>query len=268
MSTLPLSSLTTSAVTTSAATATTQNPTTALLGQVSPALAKAHERLLAQSQTASASISQLGQYKATVSSLAGSAKELASVSGDTASAEVMSKVKRLVDAYNEALQQAKAGTEGRTGQAIAASRRALSSADSTRSQLTQLGLMRQPDGTLKLDTATLQKSLATNPAAAGSALSQLGKTLARRAESELADKGRLALAGTQSSAWAQGLTQQQGALVTAARKIAQGQASASSGASGPSADAAQVSASASPAASTSGSNWATRLALQRYGSAG
>lgn len=267
MSTLSLSSLNTlgaaasvSATKTQASTttsATGQHPTTALLGQVSPALAKAHERLLMQSQTASASISQLGQYKATVSSLASSANDLAGVNGDTASGEVLKKVERLVASFNEALKLAKAGTEGSAGQALAASRRALSSADGSRSQLTQLGLLRQPDGTLKLDASTLQKSLAAQPASAGSALAQLGKTLARRAESELADKGRLAQASTQSNAWAQGLTQQQGALVTAARKIAQGQASANSEAGA----AANVS---TASGGTPGSSWATRLALQRY----
>ncbi|MBI3382636.1 MAG: hypothetical protein HY019_11585 [Aquabacterium sp.] len=246
MSTLPLNTVTASSAqksSSSSSTSTAQSQASSALTKISPALAKAHERIVAQAQSESTSISQLGQYKAAISSLATAANALANGSSKTTAADTVKMAERFVSAFNAAIKQANSATAANgksqtdASRALTESKRTLSTSDASRSQLSKLGFTRQQDGTLTLDSSVLQKSLAANPDAAISTLSQLGKAMAKRAESELADKGRLNVASVRSGEKALALKQQQSALLDAATKISQAQTS---------------------------SSWTTQQALQKY----
>ena len=246
MSTLSVNTITAAPVQSNAAqsTTTTQSQASAALNKISPALAKAHERIVAQAQSESTSISQLGQYKAALSSLSTTANALGGISSKTGPSDAVKMVESFVSAFNNAIKQANAASNANgksqtdAARALVESKRTLSSTDSSRSQLNKLGLTRQQDGTLVLDSSALQKSLASAPDAAAATLSQLGKAIGKRADSELADKGRLNVASEKSSERALALKQQQSALLSAATSISQAQ--------------------------TSSASWTTKQALQKY----
>lgn len=225
-------------------TTVTQSQSTATLSKISPALAKAHERLAAQYQTESTSISQLGQYKAAVSSLSGAASTLAGVSAGSSLADIAKLADSYVSAFNAAIKQGNAGSGGSVGgqseasRAVTESRKSLTSSDSSRSQLSKLGFARQADGTLKLDVDALKKSLSTDLAGTTVTLSQMGKAIAKRADAELTDKGRLTTAKEKASNRALSLMQQQSSLLDAAAQLQQAQANTGS--------------------------WAARQAVQKY----
>jgi len=231
-----------------------EDPTTAALNKISPALGKAHGRVQSQLQSDSTSLSQLGKYKATVADLASAAQALSQLGSGTGSAADQAKVvERFVTAYNQAITASRPGTSSEASSTLASSRRALTnaSADTSRSQLAKLGLSRQADGTLKLDTAALNKALtagaSTGTAATGgtglSTLAQLGKAIGKRADNELASSSRLATATSLFSGKTTQLKQQQTRLLEAAT---------------------QMSSQANTSTGTNTSNWSTQQALRKY----
>jgi flagellar hook-associated protein 2 len=158
-----------------------------------------------------------------------------------------------VTAYNQAITASRPDTSSEASSTLASSRRALTnaSADTSRSQLAKLGLSRQADGTLKLDTAALNKALtagaSTGTAATGgtglSTLAQLGKAIGKRADNELASSSRLATATSLFSGKTTQLKQQQTRLLEAAT---------------------QMSSQANTSTGTNTSNWSTQQALRKY----
>lgn len=231
-----------------------EDPTTAALNKISPALGKAHGRVQSQLQSDSTSLSQLGKYKATVADLASAAQALSQLGSGTGSVADQAKVvERFVTAYNQAITASRPDTSSEASSTLASSRRALTnaSADTSRSQLAKLGLSRQADGTLKLDTAALNKALtagaSTGTAATGgtglSTLAQLGKAIGKRADNELASSSRLATATSLFSGKTTQLKQQQTRLLEAAT---------------------QMSSQANNSTGTNTSNWSTQQALRKY----
>lgn len=231
-----------------------EDPTTAALNKISPALGKAHGRVQSQLQSDSTSLSQLGKYKATVADLASAAQALSQLGSGTGSVADQAKVvERFVTAYNQAITASRPDTSSEASSTLASSRRALTnaSADTSRSQLAKLGLSRQADGTLKLDTAVLNKALtagaSTGTAATGgtglSTLAQLGKAIGKRADNELASSSRLATATSLFSGKTTQLKQQQTRLLEAAT---------------------QMSSQANTSTGTNTSNWSTQQALRKY----
>ena len=238
---------------TSTTAAAQEDTTTAALNKISPALGKAHGRVQSQLQSDSTSLSQLGKYKATVSDLSSAAQSLSQLGTGTASVADNAKVvERFVAAYNQAITASQPGTSSDASSTLAASRRALTNAntDTSRSQLAKLGLSRQANGTLKLDAAALNKALTASAtstsSSAGSALTtlaQLGKAIGKRADSELTSTGRLASATSLYSGKTSQLKQQQTRLLEAAT---------------------QMSSQASTGIGTGTGNWSTQQALRKY----
>lgn len=222
-----------------------ENPTTAALNKISPALGKAHERVRNQLQSDSTSLSQLGKYKATVADLASAAQAMSQLGGGTGSTADSAKVvERFVAAYNQAITASRPDTSSDASSTLASSRRTLTNAsDTSRSQLAKLGLSRQADGTLKLDTAALNKALAAGTNTALSTLAQLGKAIGKRADNELASSSRLATATSLFSDKASHLKQQQTRLLEVAT---------------------QLSARSSAGTSNNTGNWSTQQALRKY----
>lgn len=230
---------------TSTAAAAQEDPTTAALGKISPALGKAHGRVQAQLQSDSTSLSQLGKYKAAVADLASAAQAMSQLGSGTGSAADNTKVvERFVAAYNQAITASRPDASSEASSTLASSRRALTNAsDTSRSQLAKLGLARQADGTLKLDSAALGKALSagtTSGTGTGLAtLAQLGKAIGKRADHELASSSRLATATSLFAGKTSQLKQQQTRLLEAATQM-------------------------SSQASTNTGNWSTQQALRRY----
>lgn len=227
-----------------------EDPTTAALNKISPALGKAHGRVQSQLQSDSTSLSQLGRYKATVADLSSAAQALSQLGRGTSVADNAKVVERFVAAYNQAITASRPDASSEASSTLASSRRALTNAsDASRSQLAKLGLSRQADGTLKLDTAALNKALAASTAsgtstgtATGSGLStlaQLGKAIGKRADNELTSTSRLATATSLYSSKTAQLKQQQTRLLEAATQM-------------------------SSQASTNTGNWSTQQALRKY----
>lgn len=256
--TVSLSSSSVALANTSTTTAAQEDTTTAALDKVSPALGKAHGRVQSQLQSHSASLSQLGKYKATVADLSSAAQSLSQLGSSSASVADNTKVvERFVAAYNQAIKASQPDTTSEASSTLASSRRALTNTDTSRSQLAKLGLTRQADGTLRLDTAALSKALATSAAAGAgttsntasasatgttlSTLAQLGKAIGKRADNELASGSRLATATNLYSGKTALLKQQQTRLLEAAT---------------------QMSSQASTGVNTG--NWSTQQALRKY----
>lgn len=219
------------------------NPTTAALGKIAPALGKAHERVRTQLQGDATSLSQLGKYKATVSDLSTAAQAMSQLGSGTSSAtDKVKLVERFVAAYNQAITASRPDTASDASSTLASSRRALTNAsDTSRSQLAKLGLSRQADGTLKLDSAALSKALSADASSGTgpSTLAQMGKAISKRADGELSSTSRLATATSLFSGKTSQLKQQQTRLLEAATQMAS-QSSAGT------------------------SNWSTQQALRKY----
>jgi len=226
-------------------TATAQeDPTTTALNKITPALGKAHERVRTQLQGESTSLSQLGQYKATVADLSAAAKTLSQVGADTSVADGIQGAERFVAAYNLAMKAAQPDETSSASSTLAASRRSLTNTDTGRSQLAKLGMSRQPDGTLKLDAAVLKKALTSDASKGMSTLAQLGKAIGKRADNELSSTSRLATSTNLYTDRASQLKQQQARLKEVASQLsAQATATGSIG---------------------STSDWNTRKALSQY----
>lgn len=231
---------------TSTTAAAQEDPTTAALNKISPALGKAHGRVQAQLQSGTASLSQLGKYKATVADLSSAAQALSQL-GSGSVADNTKVVERFVAAYNQAIKAPQSDTTNEASSTLASSRRAITNTDTSRSQLAKLGLSRQADGTLKLDTAALSKALTTSAASSAgtgtalSTLAHLGKAIGKRADNELASGSRLATATNLYSGKTALLKQQQTRLLEAAT---------------------QMSSQASTGVNTG--NWSTQQALRKY----
>lgn len=91
-----------------------EDPTTAALNKLSPALGKAHERVRSQLQSDSTSLSQLGQYKATVSDLSVAAQALGQIDTANSATSGPQVVERFVAAYNQAITASQAGASSDT----------------------------------------------------------------------------------------------------------------------------------------------------------
>lgn len=250
--TVSLSSSSLAQASTSTTTAAQDDTTAAALDKLSPALGKAHGRVQSQLQSHTASLSQLGKFKATVADLASAAQSLSQLSSSASVADQTKVVERFVAAYNQAIKASQPDTTSDANSTLASSRRALTNTatDTNRSQLAKLGLSRQGDGTLKLDTAALSQALASKatdtaaPSTTGSALStltQLGKAIGKRADRELASGNRLDAATSFYSNKSALLKQQQTRLLEAATQMS---SQASSG--------------------VNAGNWSTQQALRRY----
>lgn len=183
------------------------------IGKLAPALAGAHERIAAQAHAASASLSALGRFKSDLFDLGTAAKALSSLSATSGSKAVQSALDKLVAAYNAA-QKNGAAVDGQGTDR--AQRELRASADG----LGALGAVRQPDGSLALDTGVLGKALADHPAGTAAALAGAAERIATVTSAALAQGSRLSSSLSRLDGQAQALKAQQAAVMDAATRIA------------------------------------------------
>ena len=151
---------------------------------------KASARLDQELQTTTAQISAYGQVQSSFARVQDSGKALAATQSSTSTADLKKNLQAFVSAYNDS-RSASAATS--TGNASAASRelqRSVST-DSARADLKSLGITQNSDGSLTLNTESLDASLQSNTSAVTSAASRIGSTAEQSATSALAATGSI-----------------------------------------------------------------------------
>lgn len=196
------------------------------LAKLSPALAKARDRVVAQEQSTASSISMLGKHKAALASLSTTAGALGKLTASSTPASIQSALDAFVTDYNAAVTTARqsfsqGGSNLGTSTMLSDLRRVLTQR-TTPPSLRTLGITAQADGTLKADPATLKTALATTGTDVTGALAQLGKAVGKLADTGLSSSGRLSSALTSLDNQMAALKKQETALLNAATKLANG----------------------------------------------
>lgn len=193
------------------------------LAKLSPALAKARDRVVAQEQSTATSLSTLGKYKAALAALGSSAGTLSQLNASSSPAAIQSALDAFVADYNAAVTTARQsfsqGSNLGTSTMLSDLRRLLSQRTSPPT-LRTLGVTAQADGTLKVDPAALKTALATAGAGLTSAFAQLGKAAGKLADAGLSGSSRLSSMLTSLDSRMAALKKQETALLNAATKLA------------------------------------------------
>ncbi|MDI4632210.1 flagellar filament capping protein FliD [Pelomonas sp. V22] len=196
------------------------------LVNISPALAKARERVVAQEQSTATSLSMLGKHKAALASLGSTAGALGKLNANSTPASVQASLEAFVADYNAAVTTARqsftqGGSNLGTSTLLGDLRRVLAQRTASPS-LNSLGLTAQADGTLKLDATALKTALAKTGNNVAGALSQLGTATGKLAEAGLGSSSRLSSTLTSLASRLTALKKQEDALLSAATKLANG----------------------------------------------
>ncbi len=199
---------------------TAQSADTEALGKISPVLAQVQERIAAQAQTVTASLSALGSFKSGLVDLGTAAKGLGALSSSSTPEAIQAALTKLVAAYNATR---KAGAAVGSDAGVSRTERALDNAvdalDTPRGNLARLGISRQADGQLALDSSALGKAVSGGAASVVDALSKLGNSLSGSSTQALADDGRLSDDLARLDKRAQALKDQQVAVLSTANKL-------------------------------------------------
>lgn len=188
------------------------------LGKISPVLAQVHERIAAQSQTASASLSTLGQFKSDLFKLGNAAQGVQALAADSTPQKMQAALEKLVAAFNASLKSSAAVGSTDAGAGIGRAQRELRDAADG---LAALGVARRQDGSLTLDASVLAKAVSERPADVAGTLAGVAERIAGISTRTLADDGRLSTSLTRLGNRAQALKEQQAAVASTATQLAQ-----------------------------------------------
>lgn len=189
------------------------------IGKISPVLAQVHERIAAQSQAVTASLSALGSYKSDLFNLGAAAKGLTALSASSTPVAVQAALQKVVTAYNATLKSGAGADSASTGRAQRALDAAIDGLDMPRGNLARLGISRAADGVLALDTGALAKATAGDTAGIATALAAMGTRAAETANQTLADPGRLSDSMARLGHRVQALKAQQAAVLSTANQL-------------------------------------------------
>lgn len=196
--------------------------------KLAPSLTKAHERIAAQAQAGSTSLSALGQFKSSLVDLASAGKDVAALSATSTTQSVQGALEKLVARYNASVAKgssvsAAAGSSTDVGatRALRELRSAIMSVtgSATAPSLGKLGIVQRQDGTLAVDAKALEKSMAADAAGVTSALAGIGKAVENSANSALSTGSRLSSSMASLGDRVKTLQQQQSAVVATAEKL-------------------------------------------------
>lgn len=205
----------TSSSLTAAQAAAAANPITA-------SITKTTAKLQTQLDTATANLSTLGKFKASVSVVQASAKSLTSLKDSSTSDEVKKALTAFISDFNNMVtstQTAAADTSG-VNTISRGMTRAMTADFSRVSALRQMGFTKASDGSLKLDTAKFEAAFKASPTGVQSTLSKLGQLVDKAATKELASDGRISSSMSALSSKSSTLQLQQSALLKAAQQYA------------------------------------------------
>lgn len=190
-------------------------------------LSKAHERIAAQAQAGSTSLSALGQFKSSLVDLATAGKEMAALTATSTTQSVQGALEKLVARYNASAAKGNASAAAGSTTDVGATRalRELRAAimsvtgSATSPSLARIGIVQRQDGTLAVDAKALEKSMATEPAGVTSALAGIGKAVENSANDALSTGSRLSSSMASLGDRVKALQQQQSAVVATAEKL-------------------------------------------------
>lgn len=195
--------------------------------KLAPSLSKAHERIAAQAQAGSTSLSALGQFKSSLVDLATAGKEMAALTATSTTQSVQGALEKLVARYNASAAKGNASAAAGSTTDVGATRalRELRAAimsvtgSATSPSLARIGIVQRQDGTLAVDAKALEKSMATEPAGVTSALAGIGKAVENSANDALSTGSRLSSSMASLGDRVKALQQQQSAVVATAEKL-------------------------------------------------
>ncbi len=191
-------------------------------------LQKAETRIKAAVDLSTTHLSSFGKLKSAVSEVQLASRALRSLTTTASAASVTLAASNLVTAYNNAIKTAKAaalvtGAPAESASARRAGRelvQAVTADATTLASLKKLGISALPDGTLMLDSKTLDAAQLTDPAGAKTVLAKLGNGIDKAATQELATDGLVSTSLTALNRRATLLKAQQDAMATLADNMA------------------------------------------------
>lgn len=191
-------------------------------------LQKAESRIQAAVDRSTTHLSSFGKLKSAVSEVQLASRALNSLTTTASAASVKLAASSLVTAYNNAIKMAKAAAivTGAPAESVSARRagrdlvQAVTADTTTLASLKKLGISALPDGTLVLDTKTLDAAQLADPKGAQATLSKLGDRLDQTATRELAADGTVASSLTSLNRRASLLKAQQDAMSTLVENMA------------------------------------------------
>ena len=195
------------------------------LVKLSPALAKARDRVVALEQSTASSLSVLGKYKSALAMLGGTAGALGKLNASSTPASIQSALDAFVADYNATVSAARQafaqGSNLGTSTLLGDLRRVLTQRTAPPS-LHSLGVTAQADGSLKTTPATLKAALAKPGTDVTGALSKLGAAVGKLAEVGLSSSSRLSAVLSSLDSQLAALKKQETALLNTAAKLASG----------------------------------------------
>jgi len=205
--------------------ATTSSQSTAATAAASPITASIYKftaKLQTQLDTATANLSTLGKFKASVSVVQASANNLTTLKDSSTSDEVKKALTAFISDFNNMVtstQTAAADTSG-VNTISRGMTRAMTADFSKVDALRKMGFTKASDGSLKLDTAKFEAAFKASASSVQSTLSKLGQMVGKAATKELASDGRISSSMSALSSKSSLLQIQQSALQKAAQQYA------------------------------------------------
>lgn len=208
--------------TSSTSSSLTATQAAAAANPITASITKTTAKLQTQLDTATANLSTLGKFKASVSVVQASAKSLTSLKDSSTSDEVKKALTAFISDFNSMVSSTQAAVTDTSGvNTISRGMTRAMTADFSRvSALRQMGFTKASDGSLKLDTAKFEAAFKASPTGVQSTLSKLGQLVDKTATKELASDGRISSSMSALSSKSSILQLQQSALLKAAQQYA------------------------------------------------
>ena len=166
--------------------------------RVAQAFQKADKRIQLQRDLTAVQLSSFGKLKSAFAEAQTAASGLGGVKSTTSDTDLRKLAGSFVKTFNSAVQTARSattqtGTPVESNRARAAETELLRSVstDATSIELRKIGVNRQADGTLAIDTKVFETALSAEPEAVRSTLSRVGQQVSRTTTSQLADGGNI-----------------------------------------------------------------------------
>ena len=201
---------------------TTQAAATAAANPITASINKSTAKLQTQLDTATANLSTLGKFKASVSVAQASAKSLTTLKDSSTSDEVKKALAAFISDFNSMVTSTKTASTDTSGVGTISRgmTRAMTADFSKVDALRKMGFTKASDGSLKLDTAKFEAAFKASASSVQSTLSKLGQMVGKAATKELASDGRISSSMSALSSKSSLLQIQQSALQKAAQQYA------------------------------------------------
>lgn len=198
-----------------------QTQATEKLDPVSASINRSKVKLQTQLDTATASLSTLGKFKASISVTQTAAKNLTTLKGASTRDEVKTALTSFITNFNSMVASTKNVAAETSGiESISKGMTRAMTADFSKiSELRQMGFTKATDGTLKIDTAKFDAAYKASPSGVQSTLSKLGQLIDKAAIKELASQGRISDSMDSLTSKTSALKLQQSALIKAAQQV-------------------------------------------------